>query len=313
MRTKRLGKTGLLVSELGFGGFAIGGERSGNSYGATDDSTSLAAIRTSLEHGCTFFDTADVYGYGKSEELIGRALRDAGCLDDVVIAGKVGGNFDSGRTVPDFSRRHITAAIDASLRRLGRDHLDLYQLHDPPLAAIRRGEAFEVLDELVAAGKIRHHGASIHRVEEGEACLGAAVVKAIQMTYNLFSLLEPELSPMPLFGATARHDVGLIARQPLAAGFLSGRHDRETVYENSDLRGQWPPRLRRVYLTLADALRHLERPEASLAQVALRFTLDEPAIATTIVGIKTPEQARENFAATKLPSFEQLCASAAAA
>ncbi|WP_437542246.1 aldo/keto reductase [Sorangium sp. So ce367] len=312
MKIKRLGTTDLFVSELGFGAFAIGGHRTGNSYGPTDDATSIAAVHAALDLGCTFFDTADVYGYGHSEEVLGRALREARRTNDVVIASKVGGNFSTGRTVLDFSREHIVTAIDGSLRRLGRDTLDLYQLHNPPVELIRSGEAFDALDEVKRSGKIRHYGVSIHTAEEGEACIEGQRAEALQLVYNLFGLLEPESSLGVIFDRAVQRGVGLIAREPLAAGFLSGRHDLDTRYGAGDNRGHWPMGRRRLFVALANALRRLERPGVSLSQAALRFVLDEPAISTTIVGIKTPEQARENFGATQVPSFQELEASTAA-
>lgn len=299
-----------MVSELGFGCFAIGGAISGNSYGPTDDSTSIRAIHAALDEGCTFFDTADVYGYGHSEEVLGKALAQAPNGDGAVVATKVGGRFDSGRTVIDFSADYMRAAIDASLRRLGRDRVDLYQLHNPPLDTIRQGDIFDVLDELVRAGKIRRYGVSIHRLDEAMACLEVEPVTALQIPFNLLSLAKPEMSMLPLFGPATTAGKGLIARQPLAAGFLSGLHDSSSAYHESDQRSQWPPARRRVFAALAASLQHYQQPGMTLAQVALRFVLDEPAIATTIVGVKTPEQALENFHAVQLESFESIHAAA---
>jgi aryl-alcohol dehydrogenase-like predicted oxidoreductase len=306
MRLRRLGRTELMVSELGFGAFAIGGNRTGNSYGPTDDRTSIAAVHTALELGCNFFDTADVYGHGHSETLLGRALREAGKLHDVVIATKVGGRFDSGQTVIDFSPAYIVRAVDDSLRRLGREHIDLYQLHNPSRAQVEAGEVFEALDRLVASGKVRHHGVSIHTVEEGAACLEVGSVASLQLVHNLFALLEPEESMEALFEPAVARQVGLIAREPLAHGFLSGLHDASTVYGEGDNRGRWPAARRAVFSSLAAAVRGLARDGVTLAQAALRFVLDEPAITTTIVGIKTPAQARENFGAVAVPHLALL-------
>lgn len=306
MKINRLGTTDLMVSEVGFGAFAIGGNRSRNSYGPTDDSTSVAAIRAALDLGCCFFDTADVYGYGHSETVLARGLREAGRLNDVVIASKVGGNFDSGTTVIDFSRRHIVSAIDGSLRRLGRDHLDLYQLHNPSVGIIRQGEVFEVLDGLRTAGKIRHFGVSIHTLEEGLACLENGRARALQLEYNLFSLLDEESSLQELFAPATAQGVGLIAREPLASGFLSGRHALGTRYGDGDNRAAWPVSRRSLLIELANSLRGLARPETTLAQAAIRFVLDEPAISSVIVGIKTPEQAAENIGAALVPHVRDL-------
>jgi aryl-alcohol dehydrogenase-like predicted oxidoreductase len=306
MHTNRLGGTDLVVSTLGFGGFAIGGNTSGNSYGPTDDATSIAAIHAALDLGCNFFDTADVYGFGKSEEIIGLALKHAKRTNDVVIASKVGGNFRSGRTVMDFSRAHLVSAVEDSLRRLRREYLDLYQLHNPSLELIRSGEMFDAMDDLRISGKIRYYGVSIHTATEGEACLANGRPQTLQVPYNLFSLLDPEHSVEEIFETAVQKRVGLIAREPLAAGFLSGRHTLKTKYGFGDNRALWPVARRRLYIALANTLRRLERPKVTLAQAALRFVLDEPAISTTIVGMKTPQQVRENFAAITVPSFGEL-------
>src|SRR5688572_29331288 len=132
MKYNSLGKTGLVVSELGFGAFGIGGNQYGNSYGRTSDNESAEAILLALDLGCNFFDTADVYGRGHSEIILGRALRSAKKLNEVVIATKGGCNFGGERLFLDFSSRYLKNAVDASLRRLNRDYIDLYQLHNPP-------------------------------------------------------------------------------------------------------------------------------------------------------------------------------------
>lgn len=306
MKQNRLGKTNLLVSELGFGAFAIGGNRSGNSYGPTSDEISVATIETALDLGCTFFDTADVYGYGHSEELLGCALRRACKTHDVVVATKVGGNFSSGRTVTDFSASHIIRSIDSSLTRLQRDYVDLYQLHNPPATVIKEGSAFDALDRLVEAGKIRHYGVSIHTLAEGFACIEDTRPGSLQIWHNMFGLVEPAHSFELIFPEASAADVGLIAREPLAGGFLSGRQRVDTKYGEGDVRAAWPEQRRRLLIAMANTLRDVLNPEIALTQLALRYVMDEAAIATTIVGMKTPEQVHENFAACALPTFMQI-------
>jgi aryl-alcohol dehydrogenase-like predicted oxidoreductase len=306
MKINTLGNTGLQVSELGFGAFAIGGHHTGNSYGPTDDRTSIAAIHTALDLGYTFFDTANVYGNGHSEEVLGRALRHSGCVNEVVLASKVGGRWSSADHDDTYAPAYIAQALEATLKRLGRDYLDLYQLHNPPPQVVQQGAVFEVLERLRQAGKIRHYGVSIHTPADGFACLNGARAQTLQLPYNLFSLLEPDDSPEVLFAPAAAQGVGLIAREPLAAGHLSGRHGLHTAYGPGDNRGRWSLQRRRMLLALVQALRRLEQPGVTLAQAALRFVLDEPAVSTTIVGIKTPGQARSNAQATRLASFAEL-------
>jgi aryl-alcohol dehydrogenase-like predicted oxidoreductase len=306
MEYRRLGKTELSVSALGFGGWAIGGSEFGNSYGPTDDATSVQAIHVALDLGCNFFDTADVYGRGRSELLLGRALLEAGKLHDVVVASKVGSNFLREPAIADFSKEHMLSAIDATLGRLKRDYVDLYQLHNPPLEVIQEGTVFDVLESLKTSGKIRHHGVSIHTVVEGVALIDGKRTEALQLVYNLFSLMEPDSSTATLFPRAVQEDLGLIAREPLANGFLSGGHKIDTFYPPGDMRADLPADARKLYVALAERLRWLERPGVTLAQAALRFVLDEPAVATAIVGMKTPRQARENFAAVNVPTFASI-------
>jgi aryl-alcohol dehydrogenase-like predicted oxidoreductase len=305
MKYRKLGRTSLVVSEISFGAWAIGGNQHGNSYGSTSDATSIEAIQTALNLGCNFFDTADVYGYGHSEEILGQGLRQAGKLNEVLIATKVGGNFSTGETVMDFSAQHVTSAIDASLKRLGRDYIDLYQLHNPSRRIISDGRIFEVLDSLKAAGKIRYYGVSVHSVAEGLACLKIGKPDTIQIVYNFYSLLQSENPAEELFPNAQEQNIGVIAREPLANGFLTGKQKMDAKYEEGDIRASWPSHYRSHKIRVAEALRFLEKPGRSLSQAALRFVLDEPGISTVLVGVKTAQQAKENFAASDLPSFAE--------
>jgi aryl-alcohol dehydrogenase-like predicted oxidoreductase len=309
MHYRTLGRTGLQVSELSFGAWAIGGNQYGNSYGPTDDATSAKAIAKALDFGCNFFDTADVYGYGHSEEVLARGLQTAGKLNEVLIATKVGGNFYGGKTVVDFSPAYIKTALEHSLRRLQRDYIDLYQLHNPSRILIEDGQIFEVLDELKAAGKIRHYGVSIHSVPEGLACVRSGKPDTIQLVWNMFSLAQSENPAEDLFPLAHERQVGVIAREPLANGFLTGKQRLDTKYVAGDIRSTWPLNYRSYKIRLAEALRFLEQTEdgmsRTMSQAALRFALDEPAVSTVIVGVKTPEQATENFAVPELAPLTQ--------
>lgn len=288
MKYRVLGRTGFNVSELGFGAWAIGGNQHGNSYGPTDDTTSEAAVQHACELGCNFFDTADVYGYGHSEEVLGRALKGNGKLNDVIVATKVGGNFYGGQTRLDFSPNYIRFAIEESLRRLGREYIDLYQLHNPPRQVIEDGRVWDVLTELRDAGKIRAVGCSIHTPAEGMALLRTGAVDTIQVVYNILSLVQPDNPAENLFPAAHDAGVGIIAREPLANGFLTGKQTLDVTYAPGDIRASWPPNYRSARIRLADSLRFLEKNGRTLAQAALRFALDEAGIATVLVGVKSP-------------------------
>ncbi|WP_146662103.1 aldo/keto reductase [Enhygromyxa salina] len=302
---RRLGKTPLIVSELGFGAFAIGGNAHGNSYGHTDDRTSRRAIGEAIDQGCTFFDTADVYGRGHSESLLGSTLRELKVLDDVVIATKGGGSMDdSGAS--DFSLSRLREALEASLRRLGRGYVDLYQLHNPTLEDIRNGNIFEVMADLKTAGLARCVGVSVHTQTEALACLEHPTCESIQLVCNLMSSVVPDWGIDKIRQQAAAKGVGLIAREPLASGYLARRHEPDAVYERGDVRASFSVREQRLRVGLAAVFHDLKQGPATAAQFAIRHVLDMAEVGTTIVGAKTPEQVAENFASIQLPPFDML-------
>lgn len=317
----------MLVSAVGFGAWAIGGAAFGNSYGPTDDDTSRAAIRHALELGCTFFDTADVYGHGHSETLLGEVLAAAGQRHDVVIATKVGGNFyhygidpnlaprlerylgqpltsfAPGAVLPvthsiSFAAGYIRFACEHSLRRLRTDVIDLYQLHNPSLAVLCADETWTVLEELKTAGKIRFCGVSVHDAAEGNAAIASGQVDTLQAVYNL---LDRDVAQV-LFPAAQAANIGIIAREPLANGLLAGHYQPGTSFSTQDHRSRWPPEYLNQRLSVAHMLlESIPAVDATPAQVAIRFSLDHPAVSTVIAGAKTPDQVTENLAAASLP------------
>lgn len=293
MKTRRLGRTGLRVSSVGFGAWGIGGNEHGNSYGSTDDEESIRAVRRALDLGCTFFDTADVYGWGRSEKILGQAL--AGRRDDVVVATKVGGDFYHGGVKLNFSPEYIRFALQKSLERLGTDHVDLYQLHNPPPDKIGSRPLYQVLEALKDEGKIRHYGASIHAPAEGVAALRASSgIGSLQVVYNLVHR-DPEDD---LFPVARTQDVGIVAREPLWNGFLTGKYDGSESFEPGDIRSNWPEPYRRQRADLAaDLTGRLAREDRTLAQAAISFALSRPEVGTVIPGCKTVEQVEENMAA----------------
>jgi aryl-alcohol dehydrogenase-like predicted oxidoreductase len=304
MNYRRLGQTDLVVSALAFGAFGIGGGVPGDSYGPTDDADSARAILAALDQGCSFFDTADYYGMGHSEALIGRTLAATSWGQDALIATKVGSRLD--RPVADFSRAYLLGAVEESLRRLRRDHIDLYLLHNPSLEVIQAGEVFETLEELRTSGKIRHGGVSVHTTQEGLAALAQPGCAAIQMVFSLVSGLWPDLAADGLIGEIATSGVGLIAREPLANGFLARPHREDETYGPGDIRSSFSTGQRRLRIRLAASLRPPE-PAApggpTAAQLALRYVLDEPRVATAVVGLKTAAQVKECFGALELGSY----------
>jgi aryl-alcohol dehydrogenase-like predicted oxidoreductase len=293
MQYRRLGKTALQVSEVGFGAWAIGGNKHGHSYGPTDQTESLKAIARALEMGCTFFDTADIYGHGLSEKLLGQALQKQ--RQACVIATKVGNDFSHGPVRKNFDPAYIRQAVDRSLQRLRTDYIDLYQLHNPPLMMLQRSEHYAVLDELREAGKIRYYGVSVHDAYEGVMAIHTGKPDVIQAPYNpLRQDAREELFPL-----AQEQNVGLIVREPFANGLLTGKYTAETTFAEGDIRAGWPREYLLMLVELADKLRFLTRHgERTLAQAMLRLALDNPAVSTVIPGSKTTAQVEENLAAS---------------
>ncbi len=298
MHHRPLGRTGFEVSEIGFGAWAIGG-----SWGPVDDDTSLAALHTAIEAGVTFIDTADVYGDGRSERLIGTLLRDH---PDLVVATKAGRRLDPHTADGYADLEHF---VDRSLRNLGVDTIDLLQLHCPPTDVYYRPRVFERLDDLVKRGKIRHYGVSVERVEEALKAIEFPGVETVQIIFNMFRHRPAEL----FFGEAARRNVGVIVRVPLASGLLTGKLRPDTRFSESDHR-----RFNRhgeqfdvgetfagvpyeIGLAAVEELRALVPSGVTMAQFALRWILMFPAVSTVIAGARTPAQATDNAAAGAVP------------
>jgi aryl-alcohol dehydrogenase-like predicted oxidoreductase len=296
---RALGRTPWKVSEISFGAWAIGG-----SWGSVDDADSLAALNRAIDCGVNFIDTADVYGMGRSEKLIARLKKDR--KDEIIVATKAGRRLPS-QAADGYNRANLTTFIEDSLRNLSTDCLDLVQLHCPSTDVYYRPEVFGILDDLVAAGKIRYYGVSVERVEEALKAIEYPNVQTVQIIFNCF-----RLRPSGLFFAEAlKKRVGILARVPLASGLLSGKLTRESKFEKDDHRnfnrhgeefdvGETFSGV--DYETALDAVEELRKlTPTSLAQFALRWILMFPAISCAIPGAKTPKQAEENCAASDLP------------
>ncbi len=297
MKYRILGKTGFKVSEVGFGAWAIGGNSYGNSYGPTNDETSIAAVQRALELGCNFFDTADVYGHGHSEELLGRALK--GQRDRVILATKVGGDFYHDPPRMNFNPDYLEFALSKSCERLGTDYVDLFQLHNPPIQLVKNRKIFESLEKLQASGKIRHYGMSIHDPQEGIIAMKEGQPAAIQVVFNI---LRQEAKKQ-LFEAAKDNNVGLIAREPLANGFLAGKFKADSIFPPGDIRYNFPQEYIKNLTWASDQLRFLESKTRTLAQASIRFVLDHKEVSTAIPGAKTLQQAEENVKAGDAPSL----------
>ncbi len=300
MKHRRLGKTNLRVSELGFGGWAIGGAAFGNSYGPTDDPVSRAALARALEQGITLFDTADIYGHGHSEALIGEALAEwTGPQPTVVTKGGINFYRNDGTLEADWTPYGIARAVQQSLVRLRRETLDIYLLMNPEVETLDRWRAWETLDALRRAGKIAHYGVSVQTPEDGVWLLRHnKPVSVIEVALSVFF----QGATTELLALARKRQVGILAREPLANGFLAGRYGAKTTFEDGDIRAALPPEYVQAMTETSAKLGFLtEGNLRTPAQAALRFVLDEPHVASAIVGMKTPAQVDENVGAVSVP------------
>ena len=300
MEHRRLGKTGRDVSVIGFGAWAIGGD-----WGSVDDATALSALHAAADAGVTLIDTADVYGDGRSERLIGRFLRERSG-ETFFVATKMG------RRVPQVTENYNPDAFrawnDRSRENLGVDTLDLVQLHCPPTQVYYTPEVFAALDEMVAERRIAAYGVSVEKVEEGLKAIEFPGVASVQIIFNMLRQRPAER----FLAEAARRDVGVLARVPLASGILTGKLRPDTAFDASDHRNYnrhgasfdvgetFAGVDYETGLEVADALREIVPQGATLAQTALRWILMHEGINATIPGAKSSEQAAANAAAADL-------------
>lgn len=302
MNTRTFNDTGRAVSEIGLGCWQLGG----GDWGSVSDEDALGILRASHDNGVTFFDTADVYGAGRSETLIGRFLREDR-PDNVFVATKLGRSSPGGpgNYTPETMRAHT----EASLSRLGVTALDLTQLHCIPTDELRRGDVFDTLRQLKSEGKIKAFGASVESMDEALLCLSQPGLASLQIIFNVFR----QKPITALFEAAQAKNVALIVRLPLASGLLSGKMTPQTQFAPSDHRaynrdgaafnvGETFAGLGfERGVAIADALKPLVPDNFSMAQMALRWCLDFPAVTTVIPGATRPDQARANATVSALP------------
>ncbi|WP_196259361.1 aldo/keto reductase [Pelagibacterium limicola] len=298
MKTRRLGKTGYEISEIGLGCWQLGGD-----FGPMGDEDASTILATAALHGINFWDTADVYGAGLSEHRIGMFY---GKPEGLVVATKVG---RTDTLFPDkYTCGGVRDCLQASIKRLGVEALDLVQIHCVPRDVLADGEIFTWLEDFVVEGLIRHYGASVETVEEGFLCLEHKGLSSLQIIFNIFRQDANET----LLDAARDKDVGIIVRLPLASGLLSGKFRKDTEFAASDHRnynrdgasfsvgetfGGIPFE---KGVELAEGLKSMLPEGMNLAQMALRWILDHDAVSTIIAGVSRPEQVPVNAAASDL-------------
>ncbi len=303
MEYRNLGETGMRVSEISLGTWALGGE-----WGTVGEEDAYAALNRAVDLGVNFLDTADVYGDGRSEKLIGRLLRDRP-HDEIFVATKAGRRLDP-HTAEGYNHENLSAFVERSLKNLGVEALDLLQLHCPPTEAYTQDSTFEALDRLQEAGKVRHYGVSVEKVEEARMALA---YPNVQIIFNVFRQKPAE----EFFPLAEERNTGILARVPLASGLLSGKMTADRAFAEDDHRnfnreGEAFDRGEtfsgvdfETGLGAAEELKEVVPEGNTLAQFALRWILMHPAVSCAIPGGKNPSQVEDNVAAAGMSPLSE--------
>lgn len=307
MEYRRFGKTDLVVSVVGFGAWGIGGPAMVGStpigWGEVDDATSKKALLKSKELGINFFDTADFYGLGHSEELIGEVF---GNTPDVIIATKVGHRATPENTIAlDYGKKHILAACDMSLKRLRRESIDYYQLHSARIPHLVQGECIEAMERLKKEGKIRYWGLSLNTFTpdaESEFLISRKLADGFQLVFNVINQRA-----RGVISNSAANNYGVIARMPLQFGLLTGKFSRTTTFSPNDHRSfrLTEEILARTLTALEDVWTIAQERNITKTTLAMSFCAGTTGVSTIIPGIKTPEQAVMNCAIVGLSEREK--------
>lgn len=301
MNYRELGRTGFKVSEISFGAWAIGAD-----WGNVDNAESLAALNRAVDLGVNFFDTADVYGDGRSEKLLAELKKER--KEEIIIATKAGRRLNP-HTASGYTGANLAAFVERSLQNLQTDALDLVQLHCPPTEVYYFPELFGALDDLQKAGKIKNYGVSVEKVEEAIKAIEYDGVKTVQIIFNIF-----RQRPAHLFFELAKaKQVGILARVPLSSGMLTGKMTRDTEFSAQDHRqynrhgeafdvGETFSGVPfETGLAAVEELRELVPEGMTMTQFALRWILMFDAVTCAIPGAKRPSQAEENISAADFP------------
>jgi aryl-alcohol dehydrogenase-like predicted oxidoreductase len=300
MNYRSLGRTGWNVSEISFGAWAIGGE-----WGHVSDQDALAALHKAVDCGINFIDTADVYGSGRSERLVGQLRKSRKAI---IVATKAGRRLPS-QTIEGYSRQNLSSWVEDSLRNLATDTVDLLQLHCPPTSLYDRPEVFGILDELAKAGKIRYYGVSVEKVEEALKAIEYPNLQTIQIIFNCFRQRPAE----QFFPKAQQKKTGILARVPLASGLLTGKFNRTSSFASDDHRNfnrhgeafdvgeTFSGVDYEVGLEAVEQIRKLLSAGVSMSQFALRWILMFDAVSCAIPGGKRTEQVEDNCGASGLP------------
>jgi aryl-alcohol dehydrogenase-like predicted oxidoreductase len=305
MKYRLFGRTGWNVAEVSIGTWALGAD-----WGVVDDKESLSALHKALDLGVNFFDTADVYGDGRSEQLLARLRKER--RETFHVATKAGRRLDP-HIASGYNRHNLTAFVDRSLKNLETERIDLLQLHCPPTEVYYMPETFGILEDMVKQGKIQYYGVSVEKVEEALKAIEYPNVISVQIIFNIFRQRPAEL----FFEEAKKRQIAIIVRVPLASGLLTGKMQRDTTFPKDDHRNfnRYGEAFDRgetfsgvdfeTGLTAVDELRPLVPEGVSMPQFALRWILMFDAVSCIIPGGKRPEQVEDNCRAADLPPLSE--------
>ena len=305
MNYRTLGRTSWKVSEISFGAWAIGG-----TWGNVDDNESLAALNKALDLGVNFFDTADVYGDGRSEQLLAKLKKERS--EEFHIATKAGRRLNP-HTAEGYNKKNLTSFIERSLKKLNTEAIDLLQLHCPPTEVFYNPEVFGILDDLVKEGKLLNYGVSVEKIEEALKAIEFPNVKTVQIIFNMFRQRPADL----FFEQAKKKQIGILARVPLSSGMLTGKFTKDSKFEDDDHRkfnrngedfdkGETFSGVDyNLSLKAVEELKAVCPKGMSLTQFALKWILMFDAVTCAIPGAKRPIQAEENISASDFPALSE--------
>jgi aryl-alcohol dehydrogenase-like predicted oxidoreductase len=303
MKYRRLGKTNFEISEVSLGTWQLG-----EAWGSVSDEDAVRVLQVAIDHGINFFDTADVYGDGRSERFISQVL--AGRSEKIYVATKAGRRLQP-HTPDGYNRKNLTAFVERSLTNLKRDSLDLLQLHCPPTEVYYRPDVFDALDQLKQAGKILHYGVSVEKVEEALKATEYPGVATVQIIFNIFRQRPKEL----FFPLAQKREVGILVRLPLASGLLGGKITGETQFAADDHRryNRYGEHFDRgetfagvdfdAGLDAVEQIRGILPPGVGMANFAMRWILQHDEVSCVIPGARNADQVIENAQASDLPAL----------
>lgn len=285
MKKRMMGNTGIEVSEVGFGAWQLGNE---NDWGKMSDDEAIRLVHEAMDSGCSFFDTAPNYGLGKSEELLGKALK--GRRDQVIISSKCGHQADDKQS---FEAEDIIKSVESSLKRLDTDHLDSLLLHNPPFEALdQRSPQFEMLEKLKKQGKVRAYGASVDTGREVDQLLDKTDSQLIEVMFNVFYQ-----EPLPAMKRAYDKGVGLIVKVPLDSGWLTGKYDTQSSF--TGIRSRWSEEDIKKRGELVEKVREIIGDDTSMVKIALQYILSYKEVSTVIPGARNSQQLQQNLSASQ--------------